>query len=979
MISTIYTRPADPVMIKLIIAVIAFCLIASLACGQINSSDSRQGDSDSEIAATKQALEHARQEGDKKQIIVELTHMGASYSRKSNYKDAIATLKHAIKTGEAEQLSALLTDAYLELGIVYLRQQHLDSARHVLGQGIATAKAQNEELNLGLLYNVLGNVEKEENNFTVAMENYIKATAIFEHYNSNDELAQSLSNLGNIQNILGNTDKAEVYALQSLDIAKRANKDASIAYANRLLGRIYRKQKRFDEALKNYAIASGLYEKLGEKRELGETYTNAGNIYFELEKYDRALEYYFDALRIKRTIPDSVGIAYDFNAAAITFYKLKKHKLALVYTDSGMFFARKKNIQALVMDGYQNKSDIYSDLKQYQQAHENYVRYVAIKDSLDILRNKEAADELEAKYQSQKKEAEISILHADNEIKSLQIERQHTQRIYLIGISLLSFLVIALLYNRYRIKQRGAEKLKQLDAVKSSFFANISHEFRTPLSLILSPLQKSLLDPDSNLSRSDIDMMYRNATRLHGLINQLLDLSRIESGKMRLHLEETDLRSFIATLCSAFQSQADQRQMGYHVTFNDDNGVGVVDRDKLEKIIYNLLSNAFKFTPDGGRIDVEVRKSSDLVIRVRDNGIGISSAHIPFIFDRFYQVDTAPTRFSEGTGIGLALAKELAETHKGSLQVTSVEGRGSEFVLSIPVNRNHYHVDDFTQANADKDIVNPWRHDPVQDDEEKLTDTENELPIILIAEDNADMRSFIRDTLKRDYRIVEAEDGLNAWEQAQTVIPDLIISDVMMPRMDGATLCEKIKTTFTTSHIPVVMLTARAGQQGKIDGLQRGADDYLVKPFDVQELKVRVQNLIVQRKKLRDLYRQEITLQPKDVIVTSLDAEFLQKALSILEKFYSNSEFGVDEFNREIGFSRMQLHRKLKALTGQSTGEFIKRFRLEKAKQLLSFQGAQVSQVAYDCGFNNVSHFSKSFKDYAGMTPSEFMERVPQL
>ncbi|SKC83306.1 Signal transduction histidine kinase [Ohtaekwangia koreensis] len=953
--------------------------MATLMHAQKKSSNSLQEDSNSEIAATKQALNQAKQKGDNKQIIISLTHLGALYSKTSNYKDAEATLKDAIKSGVAEELSALLTDAYLELGIVYLRQQKLDSARNVLGQGIVTAKAQNEALKLGLLYNMLGNVEKEENNFTVAVENYIKATAIFEQYKSNDELTQSLSNLGNILNILGNTDKAEAYALKALEIAEKANKDASVAYANRLLGRIYRKQKRFDEALKRYATASGLYQKLGEKREFGETYTNVGNIYFELGKYNRALDYYFDALRIKRTIPDSVGIAYDFTAAAITFYNLKKLELALVYIDSGMFFAKKKNVQALVMDGYQNKSDIYSELKQYRQAHENYIRYVAMKDSLDILHNKEAADKLEAKYQSQKKENEISNLHADNEIKSLQLEKQRTQRIYLIGISLLAFLLIALLYNRYRIKQRSAEKLKQLDAVKSSFFANISHEFRTPLSLILSPLQKSLSEPDSNLSRSDIDMMYRNATRLHGLINQLLDLSRLESGKMRLHLEETDLRRFIATLCSAFQSQADQRQMEYHIMFDDGNGAGVVDRDKIEKIIYNLLSNAFKFTPDGGRVDVEVRKPSDLVIRIRDNGIGISSAHIPFVFDRFYQVDTSSTRFREGTGIGLALAKELAETHKGSLQVISTEGKGSEFILAVPVDREHYHADDFTQASGKKDMVDPRYRESVKSAEEKLTETENEeLPILLIAEDNADMRSFIRDTLKRDYRIVEAEDGLHAWELAQAFLPDLIISDIMMPRMDGTTLCEKIKSTFTTSHIPVVMLTARAGQQSKIEGLQRGADDYLVKPFDLQELKVRVQNLIVQRKKLRDLYRQEIMLQPNDVVVTSLDAEFLQKALSVLEKSCSNSEFGVDEFNREIGFSRMQLHRKLKALTGQSTGEFIKQFRLEKAKQLLSVKGAQVSQVAYDCGFNNVSHFSKSFKDYAGMTPSQFADKVLQ-
>ncbi len=934
-------------------------------------------DTESAIMYSKQALGVAKKNLDSKQIAECLVHLGSLYSRTSNYKEAVITLKNAISIGVTKKLSSPLTDAYLELGIVYLRQQNLDSARSMLNKGLMTARESSDDRKLGLLYNMLGNVAKEENNFTVALEHYIQATAIFEKYHSKDELAQSLSNIGNIQYLLGNTDKAETYALQCLDIAKKANKQSSIAYANRLLGRIYRKQKRFDDALKSYSAASRVYLKLGEKREVGETYTNVGNIYFELGKFNEALKYYYDALRIKKSIPDSAGIAYDFNAAAITFYNSGKSDLAILYFDSAMFFAKKKRIMPLVMDGYENKSTIYREQKRYRLAHENYVRYSNLKDSLATLRNKEAADELEAKYQNEKKESEITALHAENQIKSLQLEKEHTQRIYLLGVSLLSLLLIAVLYNRYRIKQRSAEKLKQLDTVKSRFFANISHEFRTPLSLILSPLQKSLAQPDTTVPLSDIQMMYRNATRLHALINQLLDLSRIESGKMKLQLEETDIRRMITTLCSSFQSRADQRNIEYQVNLQDEVGNGFVDRDKVEKIIYNLVSNAFKFTPDGGRIVVEVRKESGIVIRVRDNGIGIPKAHIPFIFDRFYQVDDSPTRLREGTGIGLSLAKELAAVHHGSLLVISEEGVGSEFVLSIPIERRDYRAEDFVQTKEEKSTVDHWLHETGDADKKMVEEVENEeLPLVLIAEDNHDMRSFIRDTLKPDYRIVEAGDGVKAWEQTQEVIPDLVITDLMMPRMDGITFCEKLKGTLATSHIPVVMLTAKAGQESKIDGLQRGADDYLVKPFDVHELKVRVHNLVAQRKKLRELYRQEITLQPKDVVVTSVDAEFLQKVSVILEERFSDADFGVEEFNRAIGFSRMQLHRKLKALTDQSTGEFIRHFRLEKAKKYLVAKDAQVSQVAYDCGFNNPSHFSKSFKEHTGMTPSEFMDGV---
>lgn len=938
-------------------------------------------EADSRIMYSKQALSFAEKSGDSEQIMESLIHLGSLYYQTSNYEEASVQLTRAVDIGVAENLSSLLADAYLELGIVCLRQQNLDSARTILNKGLVTAQGKGDELKLGLFYNMLGNVAKEENNLPVALEHYIRATAIFEKYNNHDGLTQSLSNIGNVQYFLGNYDKALTYALQCLDIAKKLNKPGSIAYANRLLGKIYRKQKRFDEALKNYTIALSLYQKLGERRDVGETRTNIGNIYHELGKFPQALEYYFDALRIKRSISDSTGIAYDFNAAAITFYDLGKSDIAIQYFDSAMFFAKKKRIMPLVMDGYSSKSEIYREQKQYRLAYENYVRYSTLKDSLAMLRNKEAADELEAKYQSEKKQSEITALHAENQIKSLQLEKQRTQRIYLIGVSLLFLLLIAVLYNRYRIKQRSAEKLRQLDMVKSRFFANISHEFRTPLTLILNPLQKSITQPDTNLPAADIRMMYRNASRLHVLINQLLDLSRIESGKMKLQLEETDIRRMIMTLCSAFQSQADQRNMDYQVNLQDDIGNGFVDRDKIEKIIYNLVSNAFKFTPDSGRIVVEVRREPGFILRVRDNGIGIPAHHIQFIFDRFYQVDDSSTRSSEGTGIGLALAKELAEVHHGSLLVSSEEGGGSEFVLTLPIDRHHYRLEDFLRNTDERSTLNSSLYEMAYVEKQVIAEleTNEELPLVLIAEDNRDMRSFIRDTLQPHYRIAEAEDGLQAWEKTQEIIPDLVITDMMMPRMDGATFCEKVKGTLVTSHIPVVMLTARAGQESKIDGLQRGADDYLVKPFDVQELKVRVLNLVEQRKKLRQLYRQEITLQPKDVVVTSVDAEFLQKALAILEDQFSDSNFGVEEFNRAIGFSRMQLHRKLKALTDESTGEFIRHFRLEKAKQFLVIKGAQVSQVAYDCGFNNVSHFSKSFKDHTGMTPSEFVSKCLTL
>ncbi|MEJ1242160.1 tetratricopeptide repeat protein [Chryseolinea sp. T2] len=958
-----------------------------------------ESDHDKGIVYSQQALTLAEKNGNTKVIAEGLLHLGSLYTRTSNYDPALTTLRKGIDLCEANNYTSLLADSYLQLSIVYVRQQKLDSARAILNKSLALDLGKDDEVKQSFVYNMLGNVFKEENNFEEASANYIHASTIFEEYHNDEGLTQSLSNIGNIQYLLGHYDKALGYAHQCLVIAERIPKQSSIAYARRLMGRIYRKQGKFEEALKTYDAALAVYEKMGERRDVAETSTNIGNIYFELKKFDDALKYYVSALIIQRSIADSMGMAYDFSAQAMAYWNIRRPNMAVMYFDSAMLFARRKNLLSLVMDGYQYKSELYHEQKNYRLAHDNYVLYANLKDSIAALRNQEASNELEAKYQNEKKQSEINALHAENEIKTLQLDKQRTQRIYLIGVSLLSILLIGVLYNRYLIKQRTADKLKQLDTAKSRFFANISHEFRTPLTLILTPLQKLLSQPDTTIGRDELSMMHRNATRLHALINQLLDLSRIEAGKMKLQVAETDLRSTVMTLYSAFQSQADQRGIHYTVTIDEGVTKGFVDRDKLEKIVFNLISNAFKFTSDGGTISIEASYSNALTLCVRDNGIGISADHIKYVFDRFYQVDDSSTRTGEGTGIGLSLAKELAEVHHGTLTVTSETGKGSEFKLTIPVDRHQYKSEEIVTpafgVNMDKTSSEEIgdsseladspeyfadgvaNHDVASDDVATAGTGSSalELPLALIAEDNQDMRSFIRKILTSNYRVLEAEDGVIAWEKALSVIPDIVVTDVMMPRMDGTALCEKLKSTSATSHIPVVMLTAKAGQDSKLDGLQRGADDYLVKPFDALELQLRVHNLVEQRRKLRELYRQQITLQPQDVVVTSVDGEFLKNIMAILERRYSDPDFGVEEFNREIGLSRMQLHRKLKALTDQSTGEFIRHFRLEKACQLLVIKNAQIGQVAYDCGFTNVSHFSKCFKDHKGMTPSEFVHR----
>jgi DNA-binding response OmpR family regulator len=442
---------------------------------------------------------------------------------------------------------------------------------------------------------------------------------------------------------------------------------------------------------------------------------------------------------------------------------------------------------------------------------------------------------------------------------------------------------------------------------------------------------------------------------------------------MKLQIEKGYLSDFLTTIFSSFVTTATQKDIRYSYTVDTQIQSGYYDPDKLEKILFNLISNALKFTTSGESVFVRATVITDkLVVNVTDTGPGIAPEYLEHIFNRFYQVDDSVTRSRDGAGIGLALSKELAEIHRGSLLVTSTAGEGSTFTLSVPVTEAHYK----NEINIASVSLYPRTFEGVDDKVNPTVEhgSSANKPVILIAEDNEDMRQFISQVLQSQFTIDIATDGLDAWEKIQVSVPDLVISDIMMPRLDGIKLCERIKTTTATSHIPIIMLTARADQESKISGLKNGADDYLVKPFDASELQVRIQNLIAQREQLRKIYQQHISLEPQGIPIVNPEIEFLRKVKEILEENYSNPDFDVEAFGKSAGLSRMQLHRKLKAVTTMSTGDFLRNFRIERAKQLLqSNSDLHIGEVADQCGFSNFSHFTKVFKEYTGQTPSDYI------
>jgi signal transduction histidine kinase/ligand-binding sensor domain-containing protein/DNA-binding response OmpR family regulator len=554
------------------------------------------------------------------------------------------------------------------------------------------------------------------------------------------------------------------------------------------------------------------------------------------------------------------------------------------------------------------------------------------------------------------------------------------------------------LRNELKMRQFEAKKLQEIDHIKSRFFANISHEFRTPLTLILGPIEKLLSEITNPKWKNQLQITIRNSQQLLRLINQLLDFSKLEAGRMSLRAKKQDIIPLIKGIVFSFMSLSERKRITLTFKTEQDSILVFIDQDKVEKILSNLLSNAFKFTSEGGMITVQVAKKFDkkgewsfapaaeetVEIKIIDTGIGMAPEHLDHIFDRYYQVDDKGG--GAGTGIGLALTKELTVLHHGQITVQSELGKGSTFIIYFPLGKAHLKKHEIIDEKGEEPIITLEKDDrlsdikyrkqkiekEIQEIQPPKTKIRRQLPIVLIVEDNQDVRAYIRDFLESDYRVKEARDGVDGFEKATNTIPDLIISDVMMPNMDGFELCEKLKTDERTSHIPVILLTARASEKSKLEGLETGADDYIIKPFSARELQVRVKNLIEQRRKLRERFSHESALKPKDIAITSADERFLQRAMDTIEAQIGNPDFSVNDFGKKVGLSHSQLHRKIRALTDRSPIEFIRTLRLKRAADLLKQHFGNVAEIAYEVGFNNPSYFAECFRKLFGKSPSEY-------
>lgn len=547
-------------------------------------------------------------------------------------------------------------------------------------------------------------------------------------------------------------------------------------------------------------------------------------------------------------------------------------------------------------------------------------------------------------------------------------------------------LVIVLFLARYRMLKREREKFhlqqienevaknEEINNMKFRFFTNVSHELRTPLTLIISPLEGMLKETTDELQSTRLQLMYRNAQRLLHLVNQLLDFRKGEMSTHQLSLSEGDIISYVHSVCNSFLLMADKKHIQFSFFSGIDTFSMAFDADKVGKIVMNLLSNAFKFTPEGGRVTVMIEHVAGtpdiLEIKIADTGIGISDVDKEHIFERFYQAGHKGVEETTGNGIGLSLVRDFVTLHEGEVKVFDNIGMGSVFVIQFPVK----HVETQVQLSEETGMSAGDEEDKEMKEEAREETELKNFPLLLIVDDNEDFRIFMRYSLELQYRVKLAVNGKEAWEMMQEELPDLVISDVMMPQMDGNELCRLIKQDKRTAHIPVILLTARQNTEAKLEGLQTGADDYVTKPFNMTILILRIRKLI-ELSRYHRVTQGMIDPAPSEIVITSLDEKLIEKAIKYVEDNMSRTELSVEELSRELGMSRVHLYKKLLQITGKTPIEFIRVIRLKRAAQLLRESQLHVSEVAFEVGFNNPKYFSRYFKDEFGVLPSVYQEK----
>ena len=651
---------------------------------------------------------------------------------------------------------------------------------------------------------------------------------------------------------------------------------------------------------------------------------------------------------------------------------IKKHKVkgikivgidALPVPGGGMENVRDGNLEASYI--YPTRGDSVMQLALNILEKKPYKRDNYLKGALVTKANANVL--LMQNEEMNKQTARLNALHG--KVDTYLVQYNH-QKMYIVLFSIILLLLIGIMVYIYRTILMKRRIEEEANKAKLQFFTNISHELRTPLTLIADPVNYIIHDDNLNSQqRSMLQIVQRNVLVLTQLVSEILDFRKVQNGKMELRLSDFNLAESMKQWIKLFSVSAQKKHIAISMDAPDTIMLRA-DQDKIERICYNLLSNALKYTSEGGEISLMAKEEGGRVmISVADNGCGISSDELPYIFDRFYQAKNA----GRGTGIGLAIVKAFTELHHGEVSATSIEGKGSTFTIHIPVrqkgevtNQPTEKIEQLVEPSSAEEVPNQARHI-----DELIQPYQTDRPEVLIIDDNIDIRTYLRSVLSEKYNVSEAADGKVGLELARKIVPDIVLSDIMMPVMDGLAFCQQLKTDKAISHIPVILLTARSLDEQRAEGYEHGADAYLSKPFSLRLLLSRIDNLIESRKKLNQTWSKGVEDDEIGNISNEIDKSFLKQLRKIIQENLADSDLSVEQIGDEIGLSRVQLYRKVKALTGYSPVEIVRKARLTRARHLLQTTERTVSEVAYAVGFSTPSYFSKCYKDEFGENPKK--------
>ncbi|MEM9325943.1 MAG: tetratricopeptide repeat protein [Bacteroidota bacterium] len=838
--------------------------------------------------------------------------------------------------------------ALYNMGIAMMDLEKYKEALPKLYEGLKL----NRDYNLALaasLQNAIGRAHLEQDQDSLAMSYFKRALGTFDVLSAPFRKAPVLDNLGEAFLRASQYDSALHYLHRALDIYQTLETPVEIAMLQREIGSVHLASGDAVQALDYFLAAAEQQKEFENKFDLLYTYNDIGAAYIELRDYVRAETFLQKAAALKGQGEFGFELRHTYKALA----------------------------------------DVYERVANYQKALYYHREFVRENDAyLGENRTKEIA-EITAEFETEIKDKEL--VAQQQQIGLLERQQQIDQlwrAALIVGVVVVLLLAMGIyLYFLRRTKrkqqmleaeQRLTHRLDELNETKSRFFANISHEFRTPLSLIIEPANRLMERWNDVEDRFLLGTIQRNSSRLLKLVNQLLELSKVEAGEAKLKTQLSDFGAFVKGIVHEFDARAAHEKKQLTFTGPAEEVAGYFDSDKVELIVTNLLSNAFKFTHEGDIITVrllpeEQDAKEGFAVEISDTGIGMSSAQLPHVFDRFFQGDNSDTRNYEGTGIGLSLVKEFVELHRGAISVDSKRGSGASFRFWLPAGRAHLTTSEVMPIMTDRAVAGSDTLDAEMQplDHPGLPGGDQPREELLIVEDSEDLRHFMSRVLEEFYIVHTAADGREGYTKALDLVPDLIVSDVMMPEMDGITLCKKLKEHHKTSHIPLVLLTAKVSQEDKLRGLESLADDYLMKPFSTQELIVRIQNLISTRRLLQEKFRERLLVGPEKVEAASLDEVFLGSVKGYIEEHFSDEFLSVEQLSQHMNMSRVHLHRKVQALTNLAPSQLIRQFRLVRAMDLLRQDAATVAEIAYQVGFSSPAYFSKCFSDAFGIRPKD--------